>query len=902
MADEPRKPSSPLADAIRLFIRNKPALIAFVLILGLATAAATGAVYAGKKPDNADLIRMEEAELLGDKYKTEAVKSAVLDPQKTELKDTFLPPFSTSRANPEKYYYLGTDDLGRDVLARLWAGSTISLTIGFLAVGISVLLGISLGGIAGYFGRSRVSMPVFVTILLALAWGILLAAEIGPAAWTCFAAACGLFTIQLGVAAIGGHWRAIVFFLLALALFGGATYYNRGIEQETPEGALYQEASATHVQARELLLEIREFGHQMKAYQDEAPGNLKKITDQQGLPEWAYAGQLRIEARFKLLETRVARFERQKYTSANLEALRLSIEQQERADHLEQYLEDYSERNKQAKEDEKQALELSASLFKQDKRDEGRAAAAEAANHAARAATFDPEQLKKRIVKLRESGSFNQKYMEAVTEGMETPLEELAAAYDKAETALKQVLEQAPSDSAALRQRQYSVEEASRARKRAAAEFQKANLLLRVKVLCGLALAGEKNADRKAVLEEMKKLCEAFTEKLAAHSKIMLSEKQDDETTQKRAESQKQFAAALKEIGTVSARWAKFFVDEKTGSPLPSSDMENEIKQVFGKTEPTLKALGDALGAISALGALAKREQDAGKLKDKLELIEMRKTLDKDLPPFKVQGSNDLIARRGDMRLAYVIKYDTEAKNNKSALRVAENLNGSYRYGFYRFTSNFITTTLLLLLLAVSALALLASGQAAVTDMKSKLKALYIPTITVDDLVMRFTEIMMTIPVIFLILAILAVFDRDVYITMGVIGLTGWMGTTRFVRAEILSLREQDFIQAARSLGVSDFRIIWRHLVPNAISPVLVSASISVAGAVLVESTLSFLGIGAKPEQTTWGMILSGGREYIFDAPHLTWIPGVAILITVLSFNLLGEGLREAFNPKLRGR
>src|SRR5690606_29296508 len=94
-----------------------------------------------------------------------------------------------------------------------------------------------------------------------------------------------------------------------------------------------------------------------------------------------------------------------------------------------------------------------------------------------------------------------------------------------------------------------------------------------------------------------------------------------------------------------------------------------------------------------------------------------------------------------------------------------------------------------------------------------------------------FTEIMMTIPVIFLILAVLAMFEKDVYITMGVIGLTSWMGTTRFVRAEILSLREQDFIQAARSLGVSDFRIIWRHLVPNAISPVLVSASIGVAGA-----------------------------------------------------------------------
>ncbi len=165
------------------------------------------------------------------------------------------------------------------------------------------------------------------------------------------------------------------------------------------------------------------------------------------------------------------------------------------------------------------------------------------------------------------------------------------------------------------------------------------------------------------------------------------------------------------------------------------------------------------------------------------------------------------------------------------------------------------------------------------------------------------------------ILMVLSSFTRGVTIVPGlpadlqqlvvlvvIIGLTSWMGTTRFVRAEILSLREQDFIQAARSLGVSDFRIIWRHLVPNAISPVLVSATLGVAGAVLAESTLSFLGIGAGPTQATWGKILSEGREYINDAPWLSWIPGIAILITVLSFNLLGEGLREAFNPKLRGR
>ena len=172
----------------------------------------------------------------------------------------------------------------------------------------------------------------------------------------------------------------------------------------------------------------------------------------------------------------------------------------------------------------------------------------------------------------------------------------------------------------------------------------------------------------------------------------------------------------------------------------------------------------------------------------------------------------------------------------------------------------------------------------------------------IDSIIMRLTDATLAIPSFLLILVAVSVFGSSLANLVIAIGLTSWMGTTRFVRAEILSLREQDFVQSAQALGLSDFRIIWRHLVPNAISPVLVSATLGVAGAVLAESTLSFLGIGAKADQTTWGLILSEGREYIFDAPWLTWIPGIAILITVLSFNLLGEGLREAFNPKLRGR
>ncbi len=128
------------------------------------------------------------------------------------------------------------------------------------------------------------------------------------------------------------------------------------------------------------------------------------------------------------------------------------------------------------------------------------------------------------------------------------------------------------------------------------------------------------------------------------------------------------------------------------------------------------------------------------------------------------------------------------------------------------------------------------------------------------------------------------------------------MGATRFVRAEFLSLREQDFVTAARALGVNAWRIIFRHMIPNAIAPVLVSATIGVATAILTEAGLSFLGFGVPPPYATWGGILSDGKRFIFDAPWLTFVPGIAILIVVLSFNLFGEGLRDVLNPKLRER
>jgi peptide/nickel transport system permease protein len=174
--------------------------------------------------------------------------------------------------------------------------------------------------------------------------------------------------------------------------------------------------------------------------------------------------------------------------------------------------------------------------------------------------------------------------------------------------------------------------------------------------------------------------------------------------------------------------------------------------------------------------------------------------------------------------------------------------------------------------------------------------------VSVDGLVMRFTDVMLCFPSFFLILTVVALLPPSIYNIMLVIGATSWMGTARFVRAEFLSLRERDFVVAAVALGLPERRIIYRHMVPNAIAPVLVSATIGVAGAILTESGLSFLGFGVRPPFATWGNILADGRGYLFDAPWLFFAPGLAIFVVVLAFNLVGEGLREAFDPRLGGR
>lgn len=220
----------------------------------------------------------------------------------------------------------------------------------------------------------------------------------------------------------------------------------------------------------------------------------------------------------------------------------------------------------------------------------------------------------------------------------------------------------------------------------------------------------------------------------------------------------------------------------------------------------------------------------------------------------------------------------------------------------YKYSRNIVVLILSIMLVVVAFLFVVRAAQ--VASLESRTRKFFVPIMTIDNFVMRGIEVLMTMPQLFLLLTVLAVYSdsRSIWLVMFIIGITSWMGTARFVRAEILSLREREFIQAARALGLRDGRIIVRHLVPNALSPVLVSATIGVAGAILLESTLSFLGLGAANDEVTWGKMLSDGRRYITTHPYLMVIPGIAIFVVVLAFNLLGEGLREAMNPKLRKR
>ncbi len=170
----------------------------------------------------------------------------------------------------------------------------------------------------------------------------------------------------------------------------------------------------------------------------------------------------------------------------------------------------------------------------------------------------------------------------------------------------------------------------------------------------------------------------------------------------------------------------------------------------------------------------------------------------------------------------------------------------------------------------------------------------------IDDVLMQFVDIMLSVPTFFLILAVIAFVGPNILNVMIIIGVTSWMGVARFVRGQFLALKETDYVTAARALGSKDRRIIFLHILPNAMSPVYVSAVLGVAGAILTESALSFLGLGVQPPTPSWGNIITSGKDIIDIAWWLTLFPGLAILITVLGYNLLGEGLQDALNPRLK--
>jgi peptide/nickel transport system permease protein len=170
----------------------------------------------------------------------------------------------------------------------------------------------------------------------------------------------------------------------------------------------------------------------------------------------------------------------------------------------------------------------------------------------------------------------------------------------------------------------------------------------------------------------------------------------------------------------------------------------------------------------------------------------------------------------------------------------------------------------------------------------------------VDAVLMRAVDIVLCFPTLFLILMVIAFLEPSLTNVMAVIGLTSWPGLARLVRGETLSLRERDFIWAARGLGLSAPRVLFVHLLPHLAAPILVSATLGVGGAILTESALSFLGLGVQPPTASWGNVLANGKDYLHVAWWLSLFPGAAILLTVLSLNMLGEGLRDALDPRER--
>ncbi|HET9332396.1 MAG TPA: oligopeptide ABC transporter permease [Gemmatimonadota bacterium] len=170
----------------------------------------------------------------------------------------------------------------------------------------------------------------------------------------------------------------------------------------------------------------------------------------------------------------------------------------------------------------------------------------------------------------------------------------------------------------------------------------------------------------------------------------------------------------------------------------------------------------------------------------------------------------------------------------------------------------------------------------------------------VDTAISRFIDMMLSIPRLVLLLVIVAMFEPNIFVIVAALGLTGWEGSARIVRGQFLALREQEFVQASRALGYSDWRIILRHILPNTLAPIIVIATLGIGTTILLEAALSFLGLGVQPPTASWGSMVDDGRDAMITAWWISTYPGLAIVLTVVAFNLLGDGLRDALDPRLR--
>ena len=168
----------------------------------------------------------------------------------------------------------------------------------------------------------------------------------------------------------------------------------------------------------------------------------------------------------------------------------------------------------------------------------------------------------------------------------------------------------------------------------------------------------------------------------------------------------------------------------------------------------------------------------------------------------------------------------------------------------------------------------------------------------VDSLIMRIVDVMMSIPPLVLMLALAALFGASARNTVLVIGLTSWMGMARLVRGQVLTLKEREYVSAAKVIGCSDWRLLVRHVLPNAVNVIVVNASLLVAVAIVLESTLSYLGVGVQPPRSSWGNMLREGQRYMRDAWWLTVFPGLFIFLTAMAFNILGDGIRDLLDPR----